>query len=130
MKKALYLTIIAGIVVSSCAPTSRFEWGDYEAGLYSYYTNPSHRGRYIEALEMAIERGESTNRVAPGLHAELGHMFWEAGDIDIARAHFRAEMRLFPESRHFLERFIAVPPENESIANEPQPVVADDEVTS
>ncbi len=130
MKKALLLAFVLSTLVASCAPTPRFEWGNYEAGLYNYYKNSAHRDRYIEALESAIARGETTGRVAPGLYAELGHLHWESGDFVTAREHFHAEMRLFPESRHFLERFIGAPSESDSTANESQPVIVNDEVTS
>ena len=110
MRKIIFVTTLVAIAfASACAPVSRFEWGAYDQQLFRYHQEPENRGDYMQALERAIERGEATNRVAPGLNAELGYLFWEEGRYDEADVRFRREMELFPESRGFLERFINAP---------------------
>ncbi|MFC3076985.1 DUF4810 domain-containing protein [Phenylobacterium terrae] len=92
------------LMLGACATTtSRFEWGGYEAALYGYAKKPELRPQYREALEKAIDRGRRTNRIAPGLLAELGFICLEDGDATTALALFEEEMRLFPESRSFLQ---------------------------
>ncbi len=87
---------------AACAPQSRFEWGSYEPALYAYYKDPSDRASYEKALTQAIAAGRKSNKIAPGLCAELGYMHLEDGNLVQARADFDEEMRLFPESRPFL----------------------------
>jgi|SRR5438874_7141834 len=97
------VVLMAGaLALTACAPQTRFEWGSYEPSLYAYYKNPSDRGQYEESLVKAIAIGKKSNKIAPGLYAELGYMRLEAGDIAGAQANFDEEMRLFPESRSFL----------------------------
>lgn len=96
----------AAMALTACAPTSRFEWGAYEQGLYSYTQNPENRGLYKTSLEQAIERGAKRSAVAPGLHAELGYLYLEEGDTAAARTRFQAERALFPESAQFMDRLI------------------------
>ncbi len=96
------LTLVAG-----CATSSRFEWGNYEGALYAYAKKPDKREVYRNALQDAIERGRKTDRVAPGLLAELGYVDLEDGDLKDAIPLFQEEMRRFPESRAFLTPVIA-----------------------
>jgi hypothetical protein len=48
-----------------------------------------------------------TNRVAPGLLAELGYLHLEDGDIPGAIALFEEEKALFPESKKLMNDVIA-----------------------
>jgi hypothetical protein len=89
-------------MLSACAPQTRFEWGTYEPSLYAYYKNPSAQAEYENALVKAIAAGKKSNKIAPGLYAELGYLKLEEGKIAEAQANFDEEMRLFPESRFFL----------------------------
>ena len=97
-----FVVMACGLALCACAPQSRFEWGSYEPSLYAYYKNSSERVAYETALVKAIDLGKKSNKVAPGLCAELGYMRLEDGDAAGAQANFNEEMRLFPESRFFL----------------------------
>lgn len=97
-----FVLSVAASLLFACAPQTRFEWGDYEPSLYAYYKSPSEKAQYEAALVKAINLGKKSNKIAPGLYAELGYMKLEAGDIAQAQANFDEEMRLFPESRPFL----------------------------
>ena len=94
------------LAISACAPTSRFEWGAYEGTLYAYSKKPENRDAYRASLVSAIQRGEATNRVAPGLNAELGYIFMEDGQAAEAIQYFETEKRLFPESARFMDGVI------------------------
>lgn len=109
MKRSLKLGIVVSalIAVTACVPASRFEWGTYDQQLFRYHQDAENRDDYIRALERTIERGESTNRVAPGMYAELGNLMWEEGRYDEADSMFAREIQLFPESRFFIERFMS-----------------------
>lgn len=104
--KFWFIGVAGCVALSACAPTTRFEWGGYEAGLYNYYRDAANGPQYQTALENAIERGQATDRVAPGLHAELGYILWEQGRYDEARTHFERERELFPESAVFMDRYL------------------------
>jgi hypothetical protein len=98
--------IISVLFVCACAPQTRFEWGQYEGSLYTYYKSPSERAQYENALVAAIDKGKAEGRLAPGLLAELGYMRMEDGQQDEAKKLFREEMTAFPESRAFLSGVI------------------------
>ena len=99
---ALLASTLAG-----CMTPSRFEWGNYEAGLYAYAKSPAQRATYRKTLEDAIKKGRATNRVAPGMLAELVYLHLEDGDIAGAVQLFREEMTQFPESRALMTSVIA-----------------------
>lgn len=84
-----------------------FEWGRYEPALYTYAKKPDQRPAYESALEDAIERGRKTNRVAPGLLAELGYLHLEDGDVRGAVSLFEEEAQRFPEAAPFMRTVIA-----------------------
>lgn len=94
-------------LLAGCATPSRFEWGGYEAALYAYAKKPELRPNYRAALEKAIEQGRKTNRLAPGLLAELGYLDLEDHNEVEALRHFNEEMAAFPESRAFLSDVVA-----------------------
>ncbi len=98
---------LAAISVAACATPTRFEWGNYENSLYVYYKKPDQRENYRKALVEAIERGEKSQRLAPGLHAELGFLSLEDGKNAEAIAEFEKEMAAFPESRSFLGSIVS-----------------------
>jgi len=106
MIRNLTAVVVLGLALSACATPPRFEWGGYDTQLYRYYKNSANRADYRQALETAIERGQATNRIAPGLNAELGFLAYEDGDTATAHRYFEAEMNLFPESREFLQRYM------------------------
>jgi hypothetical protein len=103
----LALAASAALVLASCATASRFEWGGYEGSLYAYSKKPELRAQYRTALEKAITEGRRTNRLAPGLCAELGYLALEDGDSPRAVELFEQEMAAFPESRPFLSNVVA-----------------------
>jgi hypothetical protein len=96
------LGVLAALGTAGCVPQTRFEWGNYEPSLYQYYKSPSDRAQYEKSLTQAIASGRKSNRIAPGLCAELGYMKLEDGNVAAAQSSFDEEMRLFPESRPFL----------------------------
>jgi hypothetical protein len=58
-------------------------------------------------LAREIKRSEENHRrVPPGKHAHLGYLYAQAGQTELARLHFRAEKKLFPESAVFMDRLL------------------------
>lgn len=101
----LAAALAVGLV--GCATPSRFEWGAYEPTLYAYAKSPEARESYRKALVSAISDGEKSNRVAPGMYAELGYLYIEDNNNTDALASFEKEMSHFPESRTFLATVVA-----------------------
>ena len=104
--KFYILLLLIAVTASSCAPTTRFEWGNYENALYQYYKAPSELVSYREDLREAIDSGVTEGRLAPGLYAELGYTYLEQGNLETASELFQSEMQNFPESRPFLDSLI------------------------
>ena len=104
--KAVFAVGMLMLVLAGCAVPSRFEWGDYENSLYAYSKTPQAREGYRKSLQTAIARGEQTNRLAPGLYAELGYLFLEDNNNADAIASFQKEMAAFPEARPFLSSVV------------------------
>lgn len=106
MLKPIFAGVCAlGLV--ACATPSRFEWGNYENALYAYSKAPQAREDYRKSLLVAIETGEKTQRLAPGMYAELGYLFLEDNNKAEAVSSFQKEMAAFPESRAFLTPVVA-----------------------
>lgn len=107
MRTIISLVLVGAVLaVSACAPASRFEWGSYESALYAYSKAPEAKEVYRNSLVAALRRGEASNRVAPGLNAELGYLYMEEGQTAEAIQYFEAEKRLFPESQRFMDGVI------------------------
>lgn len=101
------MLVAAVIAVSACVPASRFEWGTYENTLYAYSKTPEARDAYRNSLVAALRTGEASDRVAPGLNAELGYLYMDEGRTAEAIQYFEAEKRLFPESQRFMDGVIS-----------------------
>ena len=106
MKTPIALAIAIATLVSACATPPRFEYGAYESSLYAYFKKPELRDKYESALEKAIEKGEKSDRIAPGLYAELGFLRLQSGDDAAAIALFEKERDAFPESHFFMSKVI------------------------
>lgn len=101
------LIVVAVLCITgACVPSPRFEWGAYEIALYRYHKQPTEREAYRTALRVAIDRGIRTNRLAPGLLAELGYLSLEDGDTVTAITLFEQEKTSFPESAPLMERIV------------------------
>lgn len=106
MKSRLFLTSALALSVAACATPPRFEFGAYEPTLYAYYKKPEMADKYGTALEKAIEKGEKSDRLAPGMYAELGYLRLRQGDQSAAIRMFESEAAAFPESAFFMKRVV------------------------
>lgn len=98
-------TVIA--VLAGCSH-GRYDWGGYNSYLYDYYENPQAAESFRVALENHIQRLDSMGKVPPpGLYAELGTLYLEAGDTATAISYYQKEQAAWPESRHLMASLIA-----------------------
>lgn len=104
--KGFVALALGAALLAGCAPPTRFEWGGYQESLYLYAKAPDQRDAYRQSLEAAIDQGKKTNRLAPGLQAELGYLYLEEGDKARAIGLFQDEMTQFPESKPFMTDLI------------------------
>ncbi|MEW9798872.1 DUF4810 domain-containing protein [Alteromonas sp. CYL-A6] len=108
MRKAVtWLTVTAALVtlLSGCKSTEpQYYYGDYTTAVYSYFkADDITLEAQITALQNVIEQASAKNKpVAPGVHAHLGMLYFEAGNPTQGQFHFEQEMQLFPESAQFL----------------------------
>lgn len=105
LRLLLVLPIVAAL--GGCATPSLYQWGGYEEALYAGYKDPTK----MEALRLKLEAHiaemeKSAQKVAPGLYAELGTLYLQAGSSDMALAMYSRERDAWPESKGLMTAMI------------------------
>lgn len=93
--------------LTGCVTPGKYQWGGYEQGLYASYKDPAKVEELrirLEALIAEMER--SGQKVAPGLYAELGTLYLQAGSADKAIPLYTKERDTWPESRGLMTAMI------------------------
>lgn len=96
-------------LASGCVqqPVAKYNWGDYESAMYSYYQTPADSHAFAEKLLAAIQASESVNKkVPPGMYAEYGELLLEGGDNANAATYFEKEKATWPESAVLMTNMI------------------------
>ena len=105
---ALMLLVMLGM--TGCETTKPlYHWGNYTSLTCLQYTKPDKATAefQIEKLNEDLEKGSSKNLGAPpGLHAHLGYLHLQTGQIDKGVQHLQTEKRLFPESAQMIDGMI------------------------
>jgi hypothetical protein len=105
MKLSRLVGVIALALAGCAGPQSKYEWGNYEQALYSYYKNPAEANALMVSISTAITSAEASKRVvAPGLYAEYGYLLLMQGKTQDAIDYFDKEQAKWPESAHLMER--------------------------
>lgn len=103
----LPLLIICLLSLSGCVTQPQYQWGGYDSLLYAAYKDPSKMEALMVKLEAHIGELEKTNqRVAPGLYAELGTLYLQAGASDKAIRMYARERDAWPESHGLMNAMI------------------------
>lgn len=108
MKTITLAAVLAALALSGCATTREaYDWGGYDQMLYESYKEAAKAGEFRAELEAHITALEARNAtVAPGLYADLGTLYLEAGDSDRAIALYEKERAAWPESRGLMTALI------------------------
>lgn len=101
------VALAGGLGLAGCATPETFNWGSYDASLYTYSKHPEQLAQFEKTLQQAIADGKASGRLAPGLQAELGYCYLGEGRKADAVAQFKAEMGSFPESTALMTRVIS-----------------------
>ncbi|HEX4583469.1 MAG TPA: DUF4810 domain-containing protein [Burkholderiaceae bacterium] len=107
--KLLALAFVV-LALAGCANQQhdRYDWAGYDQLLYQGYKDPSQMEAMRVALETAIGRLEQQNlKVAPGLYAELGTLYYQKGDSPKAVVLYEKERATWPESKGLMDSLIS-----------------------
>jgi hypothetical protein len=99
------------ITASGCATTSSggYYWGSYSNSYYEWLKAPSPETlaeRKASLEDIVNTSKEKGLRVPPGIQAELGKIYAEEQNSEMASSMLRAEMETYPESTVFLQRLL------------------------
>lgn len=106
MKRLLWL-IVPALILVGCESTQLYSWGSYEEDLFVYYTEPSQQeavvADHVAFLDKVMARGQTP---APGLLAEAGTFYLQAGNTEQALVYYQLEYDTWPESRALMGSLI------------------------
>ncbi len=98
--------------LQACTTTvnpSNLYWGNYSNTLHMVKKEPGAAStlEHRTELESIIEEAKNKDaKVPPGLHAELGFMYFNSGDAAQATAQYKTEAELYPESEKLMKILI------------------------
>lgn len=102
------IAMLALLVLSGCASKGTlYDWGGYNGMLYESYKKPDTTAANMQKLQAHVARLEQGRlKVAPGLYADLGTLYLQAGDRDRAVENYRKERAAWPESAGLMDALI------------------------
>ena len=103
----LPFTFALALVLSGCASPTLYNWGGYDEALYASYKDPGKTDELRLKLETHITAMEKSHqKVAPGLYAELGTLYLQAGASGKASDLYAKERDAWPESKGLMTAMI------------------------
>ncbi|HEX9446088.1 MAG TPA: DUF4810 domain-containing protein [Candidatus Binatia bacterium] len=102
----LWLALAALSALGACARPALYSWGRYENLIYEMYMKPGQAdpGTQVAKLTEDIEKAKAGDKpVPPGVHAHLGYLYYQQGNVAGARQELQIEKTLFPESAAFVD---------------------------
>ena len=101
------LVAAAFLMLSGCAQQGLYDWGNYSGLMYQNYKKPESVAANLVVLQAHVTTLEGRKaRVAPGLYADLGTLYLQAGDRDRAVDNYRRERAAWPESAGLMDAMI------------------------
>lgn len=99
--------LAVALLLGGCAAPRLYQWGGYDAQLSQAYRKPETVVAFRQSLEAHITTLEQAKqKVAPGLYAELGTLYFQAGDQNRALALYAKERDTWSESRGLMDALI------------------------
>ena len=109
-RKPMFLAALSAFVfLVGCAHKRMYYYGNYSNTLYTYEKSRNKEAltAHRQELEKVVtESGRRSLSVPPGIQAELGYIFLKENKPQEAIRLFEAESKLYPESRHLMNRLI------------------------
>lgn len=102
----VFVSMALAASLAGCSSTPPlYYYGDYNSAVYSYFkggeVTPQEQ---IQALETTIQKAATRQQnIAPGVHAQLGMLYFETGNADRGTAELIQEKTLFPESAQYID---------------------------
>ncbi len=97
----------ASLALAGCATHGLYQWGGYEDSLYAAYKDATRAEALRLKLEAHIQSMEQAGqKVAPGLYAEVGTLYLQAGQRQRAIGWYHRERQAWPESQQFMAAMI------------------------
>ncbi len=94
-------------LLTGCAAPGLYQWGGYDQALYAGYKDTTKMEALRTKLEThVVEMEKSKAKVAPGLYAELGTLYLQAGASQKAIDFYTKERDTWPESRVLMTSLI------------------------
>tara|TARA_R110002050_G_scaffold292293_3_gene447558 strand:+ start:5719 stop:6066 length:348 start_codon:yes stop_codon:yes gene_type:complete len=110
MRKYL-LAAVAVFTLASCARQKPlYDWHDYDRSSY-FYQKDTDKESIKDLLDtyhdMIKEQKEGTRGVIPpGVYADYGFLLLQEGDIKKGSQMLERELKLYPESKIFIDRIL------------------------
>jgi hypothetical protein len=100
------------LLATGCVTVSPggYYWGDYDytsLNLIKDSTAKTRNAHQAELQEIIGKSAELGLRTPPGIHAELGQLYVKKDQMTEALAQFQLEIKLYPESKIFLDKLTA-----------------------
>ncbi|MCD8237406.1 MAG: DUF4810 domain-containing protein [Prevotellaceae bacterium] len=106
----IFLAIATVLTLASCVSTKTlYSWYDYEDTVYEYNKEPTDKNKeaMMKTLLKMSERQKGTRgSVPPGFYAEYGYTIYKSGKKEEGIKLLKEEIRLYPESKTYIERII------------------------
>jgi len=109
---ALLSLFTMGFLMTGCSsqPKPLYNYGEYSESYYHSKKELSAESalELQKSIEYSIENAADSrsNRVAPGMYANLGYIYLKSGNSAKAIESFNKEKSIYPESAHFMDRMI------------------------
>ena len=121
--RTFLITWIAASALAGCASNSLYQWGSYDELLYAAHKDPSKAVAMRQKLQAQVQASEKAGqKVAPGLYAEIGTLYLQAGERQQAMGWYQREQLAWPESRTLMGALIQNLQRLESAASATSPM--------
>lgn len=110
--KIKYLCVLGAVLFSGCSQHNRalYNYEDYSDNYYAMKKNMSEESslELQKSIELSIENSQNSRsqRVPPGMYANLGYIYLKSSKPKEAVSYFIKEKSTYPESAYFMDRMI------------------------